>query len=54
MKAIDYLSNLISWGNAFVPTNLAESVRDAAIALGYCVSAGIFDTDNGRIALYLN
>lgn len=54
MKAINYLTNLINWGNAFVPFTLAESVRNAAMALGYAVCAGAYDADNNTVTLYLN
>lgn len=54
MKAIDYLNQLINWGNVFVPFTLAAPILHAATALGYPTSAGAYDADTEQITLYLN
>lgn len=54
MKAIEYLNNLVSWGNVFAPLAIAEQIRNAAITLGYPVCVGAYDADSDQITLYLN
>ena len=50
MEKLNYLTRLITHGSVFVPVNIAKQVQQAAINLGFDVSAGICDT--GEIALY--
>lgn len=50
IEKLNYLTRLITHGSVFVPVNIAKQVQQAAINLGFDVSAGIYDT--GEIALY--
>lgn len=52
MTSIDYLNNVLNWGSAFVPAELAKTIVDAAGVLGVAVSGGMYDAETNNIVLY--
>lgn len=52
MTPFDYLNNVVTWGSAFVPAELANAVVTAAGLLGVAVSGGMYDAETNIIVLY--
>lgn len=52
MTPFDYLYNVVTWGSAFVPAELAKSIVNAAAALGVAVSGGMYNAEANIIVLY--
>lgn len=53
MDAIDYLNRVITKKSAYVPVKFAESVRNAAMSLGYRVCTGAYSS-RMEVVIYLD
>lgn len=52
MTPFDYLYNVLTWGSAFVPAELAKTIVNAAGVLGVAVSGGMYNAETNSIILY--
>lgn len=52
MTPFDYLYNVLTWGSAFVPAELAKTIVNAAGVLGVAVSGGMYNAETNSIVLY--
>lgn len=53
MNALYYFCDVVTWGNAFVPVDLCEKVRNAAVALGYKVCTGALVKGSDTVIVYI-
>lgn len=53
MEAIKHLSNVLNNRAAFVPSNLAPAIVDAARALGFTLCGGMYDPETRTQVLYI-